>query len=359
MAEKARLQQQFDPRHHEANYLQPASPSSSRANTVTVSVAGESQGDASSSVPDRGPTPPPYSGPAGPAPERDPDPPSRGPPRYPGLPAIDYRLYSPALFELSADSVSIRSSAPHWSSNTAALVDLIRAQSTVPPKPQIHISGKRNTKLDFSVKLNLMSLLVPEDQRRRMDYIRCVADGELALRGGVKASTEPSVGDGGLEEWAKWFVADAGSVKSFVLERVVANLDTGWLEGQIRSMVAATGYKGNVTVSFPVTHAKVVVQSPDKVNKFFTSVTTLFAGKVRYEVVKAVWPFATARAGEPERQFAVQSEEKWWREWKDPIKYAIATKRQGWVTNEDKLEAIMEGRAKQVGIIDWGPDYDY
>lgn len=323
LAEKARLQQQFDPRHHEANYLQPASPaspSSSRSNTVPV--AGEHPDDASSSsFLDRGPTPPPYSGPTGPAPDRDPDPPSRGPPRYPGLPALDYRLYSPALFELSADSTTIRSSAPHWSSNTAALVDLIRAQSTVPPKPQIHISGKRNTKLDFAVKLNLMSLLVPEDPRRRMDYIRCVADGELALRGGVKASTEPSAGDGGLEAWAARFVADASSVKAFVLERVVANLDTGWIEGQIRSMVAATGYKGNVTVSFPVTHAKVVVQSPDRVNKFFTSMTTLFAGKTKYEVVKAVWPFATARAGERERQFVVQSEERWWREWKDPIKY--------------------------------------
>jgi hypothetical protein len=322
LAEKARLQQQFDPRHHEANYLQPASPaspSSSRSNTVPV--AGEHPDDASSSFMDRGPTPPPYSGPTGPAPKRDPDPPSRGPPRYPGLPALDYRLYAPPLFELSADSVTIRSSAPHWSSSTAALVDLIRAQSTVPPKPQIHISGKRNTRLDFAVKLNLMSLLVPEDPRRRMDYIRCVADGELALRGGVKASTEPSAGEGGLEAWAARFVADGSSVKSFVLERAVANLDTGWLEGQIRSMVAATGYKGNVTVSFPVTHAKVVVQSPDRVNKFFTSMTTLFAGKARYEVVKAVWPFATARPGEPDRQFAVQSEERWWREWKDPIKY--------------------------------------
>lgn len=29
------------------------------------------------------------------------------------------------------------------------------------------------------------------------------------------------------------------------------------------------------------------------------------------------------------------------------------------MTNEDKLEAIMEGRTKQLGIIDWGPDYDY
>jgi hypothetical protein len=52
----------------------------------------------------------------------------------------------------------------------------------------------------------------------------------------------------------------------------------------------------------------------------------------------------------------VQSEEVWWREWRDPIKFAIATNRNGWVTNEDKLEALMEGRGKGVSLVDWGPD---
>jgi hypothetical protein len=204
-----------------------------------------------------------------------------------------------------------------------------------------------------------MNLLIPDDVRQRMDYIRCVGDGEVAYRGGYKPSVEPEVGEGGLEEWCKRFVHDTANVKIFTLERVVANLDVNWLEGQIRSLVASTGYGGNVKVTFPVTHAKVVVQNPDKVNKFFTSVTTLFAGKQRYEVVKAVWPFATHRAGEEGRICTVQSEETWWREWRDPIKFAIASKRQGWVTNEDKLEALMEGAGKGITAIDWGPAYGY
>jgi len=33
---------------------------------------------------------------------------------------------------------------------------------------------------------------------------------------------------------------------------------------------------------------------------------------------------------------------------------AIVTKRHGWVTNEDKLEAIMEGTGKAVSKVDWG-----
>jgi len=67
-----------------------------------------------------------------------------------------------------------------------------------------------------------------------------------------------------------------------------------------------------------------VVQSPDRVNKFFTSVTTLFAGKKRYEVVKAVWPFATHKSGVEGRRCAVQSEAVWWEEWRDPIRHGTS-----------------------------------
>ncbi|KAM0438892.1 hypothetical protein ACHAPT_001653 [Fusarium lateritium] len=201
-----------------------------------------------------------------------------------------------------------------------------------------------------------MSLLVPDDEKQRIDYIRCVGEGELAYRGGVKADVLPEVGDGGLEEWCRRFVEDTASVKMFALDRVVANLDTAWIEGQLRSLVAALNYRGVVDVTFVVTHNRVMVQNPDKVNHFFTSVTSLFSGKNKYEVVKAVWPFATTKNGEPGRRCVVQSEEVWWREWKDPIKYAISQKRHGWVTVEDKLEAVMEGKGHETGTIDWGPD---
>jgi hypothetical protein len=327
-------------------------------------------------------TPPPYSGPSTPAQEPAPSPESqtttKSPPRYPGLPALDYRLYKPALFELSSDRTTIRSSVPYLSTSADALVTLIRQQATVPPKLQIHIIGRRGGstgRIDFSIKLNLLPLLVPDQQR--MDYLRCVGPDEVAFRGGSKPSTQPELeGDGGLDEWAARFVADKATVKSFTLERVVVNLDVHWLEGQIRALVAGMKYPGSVAVTFPMTHSRVVVQNPDRVNKFFTSVTGFFAGKKKYEVVKAVWPFATMmRAGENGRRCAVQSEEVWWREWREPIRYgmsfflvrsgrwyadlkiAIATKRQGWVTYEDKLEAIMEGTPASAAVVDWGPEY--
>ncbi|EFX02900.1 hypothetical protein CMQ_2829 [Grosmannia clavigera kw1407] len=284
--------------------------------------------------------------------------------RYPGLPALDYRLYQPPLFVLSSDKTTIKSSAPYLSATATALAGLVRAQATVPPKPMIEITGSRgNHRPDFAVKLNLMSLLVAEEPRRRLNYVRCVGRGELALRGGSRAAMMPTVetnSSAGAEEeveaWCRRFCEDTAAAKVFVLERQVANLDLSWLEGQIRSLVAATGYRGAVSVTFPVAHARVVVQSPDRVNKFFTTVTTLFTGKSTYEVVKAVWPFATHKNGEIGRQCAVQSEETWWKEWRDPLRHAISTKRHGWVTNEDKLEALMEDVGKTVGAVDWGPN---
>jgi hypothetical protein len=37
---------------------------------------------------------------------------------------------------------------------------------------------------------------------------------------------------------------------------------------------------------------------------------------------------------------------------------AIATKRHGWVTNEDKLEALMEAKPSTEPVnVDWGPEW--
>lgn len=261
------------------------------------------------------------------------------------------------MFELSADTTTITSKATYLTENVKALSTLLKSLATVPPKPQVQITGNRGRKVDFSIKLNMLSLLLPDDPSRRMDYLRLINKDEMGYRGSQQPSLKPEIDNASLEDWCNAFITDPANVKSFMLERVVANFDTNWLEGQIRSLVATTKYQGVVTVSFPVTHSRVIVQSPDKVNKFFTSVSTLFNGKSKYEVVKAVWPFATAKNGEPNRQCLVQSEKTWWEEWRDPIKYAIATKRNGWVTNEDKLECIMESKGKGMSIVDWGPDF--
>ncbi|KAF4893275.1 hypothetical protein CGCF415_v008869 [Colletotrichum fructicola] len=266
----------------------------------------------------------------------------------------NYKLYSPPNFSLSTDCIVLSSRSDHLSASANALLSLIRTQASIPPKPLIHMKGTRGRKVDFDIKLNLMGLLVPDDTSKRMQYIRCVSEGEMAYRGGVKPDVIPEVGERELEEWCRRFVEDPAQVKSFALDRVVANLDTMWIEGQLRALLAATQYKGVLHVSFPVTHAKVVVQTQPKANKFMTSMKKLFSGKHKYEVVQSVWPFATAKSGDEGRRCAVQSEEVWWREWRDPIRYAVSQKRQNgaYVTNEDKLEALMEGKGQD--SIDWG-----
>ena len=288
--------------------------------------------------------PPPYSGVAG-ASANSQGPVAtafRGPQGYPGLPVLDYRLYSPPMFELSGDSTTIVGKASYLTENAKALSALVRSLASVPPKPQIHVVGTRGRRVEFAIKMNLMSLLVPKDPSRRSEYLRLVKSDEQAYRGGHQPAMKPEVPDGSLEGWCRRFIDDQSSIKNFTLERVVTNLDTNWLEGQLRSLVAATGYKGVVNVQFPVTHAKVVVQNPDKVNKFFTSVSALFTGKSRYEVAKSVWPFADCKSGEPGRECVVQTERVWWEEWRDPIMFALTARRKGWVTNEDKLECISE-----------------
>lgn len=168
--------------------------------------------------------------------------PAPQPQEYPGLPRLDYRLYSPPLFELSSDCTTIKSTAPYLSSTVEALTALVRAQATVPPKPQVHITGKRGSKIDFAIKLNLLPLLVPEGGidggHEPRSYIRCVGSGETALRGGTKPELLPDLGEhASLEVWARRFINDPNQVKAFVLERVVTNLDTNWLSSQIRILV--------------------------------------------------------------------------------------------------------------------------
>lgn len=127
----------------------------------------------------------------------------------------------------------------------------------------------------------------------------------------------------------------------FTIERQVHNWDVGYIEGQLRTLIASIGYKYAVDITFPSTYSRVTVHSPDKINKVFTAVESFFSGTKKYEVVKVVWPYASAPPGDRDRRFAVQSEESWWHDWKDVIRYAIVTRRQGWVTVEDRLDSLM------------------
>ncbi|KAH8686016.1 hypothetical protein BGZ60DRAFT_365784 [Tricladium varicosporioides] len=289
---------------------------------------------------DRSTTPPPYSGPTTPS-MTIPDPAPPAEIAVPGIPKLDYRLYSPQSFTLTQDQVLITSNDPRISNHPDNLVALIQQLATVPPKPQIRIIGKTSdSNIDFDVKLNVMNLIVPDEKKLRMNYVTTIGAGELGFRGETKETRTPTIQ--GLEEWAKLYCEDKSSIKHFTLDRVVTNWDTSYLEGRLLSLVNSIHYKGQVIVSFPVTHARVLVRSPDKVNKLFSNVTKMFTGVRKYEVVKSVWPYADIPRGEPGRKCAIQEEEMWFNEWKNAIRHAVLMRRKGWVTIEDRVEFLME-----------------
>jgi hypothetical protein len=156
--------------------------------------------------------PPPYSGPSNP-----PVPTPSAPRLFPGLPNLNYALYSPASFKLSADETTISSYKPELSTYPAALNSLIQYQATIPPKAQICVKGSTSSgHVDFDLKLNMMSLLVGHsDQRERWSYLKVVEDSEQAHRGGLKESVQPRL-PGGIDAWLKRFCEDKAAIKQSV-----------------------------------------------------------------------------------------------------------------------------------------------
>lgn len=165
---------------------------------------------------DRPNTPPPYSGPTTAAMSQPQ--PIQSQPHFYGLPRLDYKLYTPATFTLSSDSTTITSYEPRFSTYPTALVSLIKSLATVPPKPQIRIVGKSGGgtgEIDFDVKINLMNLIVTDDIKSRMNYVKIIGPGDVGFRGDNSQTTTPTI-TGGLEEWARLFCEDTGSIKQLV-----------------------------------------------------------------------------------------------------------------------------------------------
>lgn len=133
---------------------------------------------------------------------------------------------------------------------------------------------------------------------------------------------------------------------SFTLTKQVTNWNTDYLEGQIRSLVASTGYKGKLLITFPVTHSALVVQGPKDSKAWYEHIADVFKSKNsrRYEIVTAVWPYSALAADDASGQgnaWAVKSEMQFWNEWKDVIKVAVLDRRNGWLSLEDHMEWAM------------------
>ncbi|KAM3084143.1 hypothetical protein ACMFMF_001500 [Clarireedia jacksonii] len=250
-------------------------------------------------------TPPAYSAPH--IPSQPPTRPARQPSApLPGIPNLPYSYYQPPTFTLSSDKTKITSTAAHLN-HPSALLPLLHSLCALPPKPMVHIVGRREF-VDFDIKMNLMSLIVGEG-KAKMNYMKVIKWGEKGWRGGSKEAEAPHLD--GLEDWVKMYCGDGSAVKEFILTRQITNLSTQHLQGLLLFLVAQTGYRGHTTITFPVTHAKVVVRPPGGI---WTSVTKVFQGTKRYEVVASVWPFADVERGQEGRRCVVMGEEEWFNE---------------------------------------------
>jgi hypothetical protein len=154
-------------------------------------------------------TPPPYSGPSSHSQSQV----VKSVP-YPGLPRLNYALYSPPNYKLSSDQTSITTYKPEPNIYPAVLMSIIQAQAVLPPKVQIHVKGMGSGATpDFHIKLNMMPLFIGDkDPQQRWNYLKVIDKGEMAWRGEIKKTTEPHL-SGGIEEWLQRYCADTSAIK--------------------------------------------------------------------------------------------------------------------------------------------------
>ena len=205
-----------------------------------------------------------------------------------------------------------------------------------------------NTITDFFIRINITHLLSTGPEVG--GELHLLADNEKGYRGGVIKRLTPSVGSVNianqheeLKAWCDRFVADPSHLKSFTLKRVVCNHDTKKLEALIRSAVASTNYRGQVAIYFPVTHEKVIVYSPTRINQwrmrkwirwiFYLTFLWIFSwlylwlATARYEVVKVVFPYADVSPEDAvlgtARTATVMDEMTWFQLWERAIKRGV------------------------------------
>ncbi|KAI9759397.1 MAG: hypothetical protein M4579_002386 [Chaenotheca gracillima] len=296
------------------------------------------------------------------------------------IPGLNFSAYHIPEGTLSKDQTTTTTHLAALSGDVRALVQFVREQARLPPRPEIRIVGQHDyggtPTTDFDIRLNMMPYILPSSTSSTgqggpsaaWSYLKVVEDGEMTFRGSSVATLTPETqkgpGTDGLEQWARRFIKDAATLKTFTLTRTVTNWNTTYLEGQIRTLIASTKYQGRVTVSFPISHGEVVVHAPLRMNKFFAGFLSAVMDTKRYEIVRTVWPYATldpSSDGEQtrERTCAVQSEEAWWVEWKEAVRSAVLAKRTGWVSVDDVIEYAMSGGLEGRGIAgdkleDWG-----
>lgn len=231
---------------------------------------------------------------------------------------------------------------------------MINQQALYPPAYYVQIHGKHNEKeqseskksgreiTDFYFRINISHLLGP----RGSGQLEIPPNNKRAYRGTRFPSLKPSLSDpesrDALFVWCEKYVSDSSKIKSFTLCRKIRNHNTQKLYQLIKSAISETRYQGQVYITFPSTHCKVVVYSPSRINKWRTTLLTrwlfyltflwimawpllIFLTR-RYEMVSSVFYFADSPdIKDLNRKCKVCSEVEWFLNWKSAIKRAVLT----------------------------------
>ncbi|KEF59902.1 uncharacterized protein A1O9_04750 [Exophiala aquamarina CBS 119918] len=342
------------------------------------------------------------------------------------LSSLNLSSYGVRDAKLSDDHTTLTTSRDELATTQYALAKFIHDQAALPPKPVMVIRGTHasygthgGTAVDFELKLNLMGMLDLESDGPDFDgtgrsRLRVKAFPHQQQQAGSSSSssqqglgstptpttttttatsssslsssplfkrsssTNPNLNP--LDCWIQKFTSHSSTKadnRSFTLTRVTLNMPRAILEGHVRTLIAATKYRGKVTVEFPVLHSTVTVERHN--GNWFTNLLNITPTKT-FDVVQSVWSIG----GEPGQretgdgelvEFAESDErggerddtadrnaraglvaQEWWSEWQGAIWNAVLAGRHGWITVEDWLEASMGVRQKDKGK-EWGVDY--
>ncbi|KAK6366198.1 hypothetical protein LTS17_010704 [Exophiala oligosperma] len=302
--------------------------------------------------------------------------------------------------KLSASHDALTTTKPELSTTQYALMRFLNEQAPLPPKPLMLIQGSHTTsngttQVDFDITLNLTSLLdldVPSTNGTAPSSSSSTTTTTAAttrLQVDPFESSSPTTSSSStshfkrssrgnnqsmtpLEQWVKKFIDEKTENKSFSLRRQIVNFPTTILEGMVRTLLAATKYRGKVTVEFPVQFSEVVVQRQS--GNWFTNILRLYPTK-KYDVAQTVWDVSSSgisrddvtatMASSSSSSSSTQQQQQqrqgraalvaqeWWREWQYAIWNAVLKRRTGWVTVEDWIEAKMGVKMPQPNR-EWG-----
>jgi len=339
------------------------------------------------------------------------------------LSSLNLTSYGVRDAKLSDDHTTLTTSRPELSTTQYALAKFIHDQAALPPKPVMVIRGTHasysvngGAAVDFELKLNLMGMLdlgaegpdydgtgrsrlrvkaFPHQQQAGSSSSSAAVASSSSQQGSSsssgpasnpifkRSSSSSHANQNPLDAWIQKFTAHSSTKadnRSFTLSRVALNLPRAILEGHVRTLIAATKYRGKVTVEFPILHSKVTVERHN--GNWFTNLLNITPTRA-FDVVQSVWSIG----GEPGQregedadlvEFAGCEEtgegaserdevaernaraglvaQEWWSEWQGAIWNAVLGGRQGWVTVEDWLEASMGVRGKDKSK-EWGVDH--